>query len=205
LVSVVNSATDISNDGSITITAVGSGGKLYSINNGASYQSSNVFNSLAPGAYAIKVKNTFGATTCTDTAVGNVGFTALVCDLTLGTINTTAGPGGTLTVVTVNTTKPFAVEYRLDAGAWGDSPVFAGLAVGTYNVQVRFKLYTGCGDARYVDITAFVCDIQLLAAEVTHETERYGNNGSITIYATSAETISYRQKLYLKDLRLVNM
>jgi hypothetical protein len=190
-IDVVNSTTDESANGSITINATGSGDLEYSINNGATYQSSNLFENLTPGSYNVKVKNVYAHTACYDSDVAVVGFTTLVCDLTLGAINTTAAPGATLTIVTVNTAKPYAVEYRLDAGAWQDSPVFTGLAAGTYNVQVRFKLYTGCSDARNVDVSAAACDIQLLAAEVTHETERYANNGTITIYGTSADTISY--------------
>ena len=48
-------------DGQISITATGSGTPwTYSINGGSSYQSSNVFNNVAPGSYYVIVKSSTG-------------------------------------------------------------------------------------------------------------------------------------------------
>lgn len=49
-----------SNNGKIEVTASGSSGFSYSIDNGVTFQSSGVFNSLANGTYAIVVKNANG-------------------------------------------------------------------------------------------------------------------------------------------------
>ncbi|NBT16997.1 MAG: hypothetical protein EBS95_11765, partial [Chitinophagia bacterium] len=45
------------NDGTITITATGGSTKKYSIDNGATFQSSNVFTGLTAGSYTIVVSD----------------------------------------------------------------------------------------------------------------------------------------------------
>jgi hypothetical protein len=58
------------NDGIITVTATGGTGVLqYSKNNGASYQSSNVFSGLSAGTYQIKVKDINNCTSAVTTVV----------------------------------------------------------------------------------------------------------------------------------------
>jgi hypothetical protein len=184
-IAIGDSATDESNDGTITITATGNGTLAYSINNGQTYQSSNLFTGLAPGTYNIRVKNTYFGVDCIDTDTAVVGFTTIACDMVLGNITKTAAPGGTITVVSVITAKPYAIEYRLDAGTWQDSPVFTGLSAATYSVQARFKLYTSCSDSRSIDVDATFCDISLGAIELSHESAKYADDGIIRVYATS--------------------
>ncbi len=58
--------------GKVTVTASGSSGYTYNINNGA-YQASNVFSNLAASAYTIGVKDLNG---CTKTGTATVGTTA---------------------------------------------------------------------------------------------------------------------------------
>ncbi|MEP7376905.1 MAG: hypothetical protein ABI675_26130 [Chitinophagaceae bacterium] len=59
-------------NGKINVTATGSTGFTYNLNNGA-YQASNVFSSLAAGSYTIGVKDVNG---CTKTATTTVGTAA---------------------------------------------------------------------------------------------------------------------------------
>ncbi len=63
------------NSGSVTFSASGGTGLEYSINNGGSYQGSNVFNNLASGSVTgFKVKNSFGCIgTATCDIVSNCG------------------------------------------------------------------------------------------------------------------------------------
>lgn len=187
-INIGNASTSESADGTIEIIASGLGTKSYSIDDGQTWQSSNQFTGLAAQTYAVKVRSVLNGNTCFDSDSAVVGFNALVCDLELGTINTTSN---SITVVSVNTTKRFAVEYRLDAGAWQDSPVFTSLASATYNVQVRFKDYTSCSDSRNVTVSVTPCDIMLQAVEVTHETAQFAEDGTITIFAQSAQDIEY--------------
>ncbi|HLG41448.1 MAG TPA: hypothetical protein VI461_17340 [Chitinophagaceae bacterium] len=60
------------NSGKITVTATGSSGFTYNINNGA-YQASNVFSNLTAGTYTVGVKDLNG---CTKTALATVGTTS---------------------------------------------------------------------------------------------------------------------------------
>lgn len=60
------------NNGSITITATGSSGYMYSLNNGT-YQSSNIFSNLTAASYTIGVKDANG---CTKTGTAVVGTQA---------------------------------------------------------------------------------------------------------------------------------
>lgn len=57
------------NNGSITITASGSSGYMYSLNNGT-YQSSNLFSNLAAASYTIGVKDANGCTKSGTAVVG---------------------------------------------------------------------------------------------------------------------------------------
>lgn len=74
-----NASCDGGNDGVIDVTASGgNNGYQYSIDNGTTWQSSNIFN-VAPGNYTILVKDALGCTTSFNTTVGlsnNLSFTA---------------------------------------------------------------------------------------------------------------------------------
>src|SRR5690606_31520719 len=104
----------------------------------------------------------------------------------------TGASDGTIQVNTLVNPPLFTVEYRLDAGAWQDSPLFTGLAAGTYNLQVRYKDYTSCGDNADVEIASVNCDLFIGQVVITNEQSRYGDNGQLTILATSsAGSIEY--------------
>ncbi|MBL7747279.1 MAG: gliding motility-associated C-terminal domain-containing protein, partial [Chitinophagaceae bacterium] len=67
------------NDGTITVNATGGNGSYqYSIDNGATWQSGNVFN-VAPGNYTVSVRDNLNCTATFNTTVGltnNLSFTA---------------------------------------------------------------------------------------------------------------------------------
>ncbi|NJN77676.1 MAG: hypothetical protein HC803_04550, partial [Saprospiraceae bacterium] len=125
------------NNGTITVTATGGSGTLeYSKDNGVTWQASNVFNSLAAGTYAIKVRYTGG--TCTvsgatqiltapvSPSITNVASTNPTnCGVNDGTIQITATGNG-------------ALQYSINNGTtWQSSDLFVGLAAGTYQIKVR--------------------------------------------------------------------
>lgn len=129
-----------SNDGRITINVTnGFGYEIeYSINNGATYQVSNVFSNLAPGTYDIVLRyeqDTFTCTTTPQTATigtpSNINATA-----TPDTVPTCANEnGGQITISGVSGgTAPY--EYSIGAG-FGTNPVFSNLGVGSYTPLVR--------------------------------------------------------------------
>jgi hypothetical protein len=78
LVTNVLPCSTTTNNGSITVTASGSTGFMYNLNNGA-YQSSNIFNNLGAATYTIGVKDVNG---CTQTT------TAIVSTQAAGTLFT---------------------------------------------------------------------------------------------------------------------
>ncbi|MBL6448579.1 hypothetical protein JMN32_19870 [Fulvivirga sp. 29W222] len=189
-IDTVNASTTETADGTATINALsGIGGtKEYSID-GLNWVASNVFTGLLAGTYRGYARHYFpGQKACVDFQDFAVGSDVVVCNLTLGNILVTADTGasnGSITIDTVNNVvKP--VEYRLDAGAWQDDPVFTNLAAGSYDVQVRYKDQTSCIDTRTVTVFAVDCDLTIDAIVVTHEQTKFGDNGSIRIIASGS-------------------
>ena len=128
------------NNGRITVNVTnGRGYNLeFSINNGGSYQSSNVFNNLAPGSYDVVIRYQQGSFVCTTTpsseTVGtpsNISGTA-----TADSIPTCIDEnGGQITISGVSGgTGPY--DYSIGAG-FGPTTVFTNLGVGTYTPQIR--------------------------------------------------------------------
>ena len=123
-------------DGTITITASSGQGSIeYSIDEGTTWQPSNVFTGLTAGTYEIRVRNIDG--TCLTSAPDEV----LVAPIQPNITNvTSANPtncnsnDGTITV----TATGASTEYSIDGGLnWQNSGSFTGLTAGTYNVSVR--------------------------------------------------------------------
>ncbi|WP_318342613.1 T9SS type B sorting domain-containing protein [Flagellimonas baculiformis] len=136
------------NDGRVTINVTnGFGYEIeYSINNGATFQISNVFSNLAPGSYDVVLRYEQDSFTCTTTPqTATVG--------TPSTITATATPnsfptcgnenGGQITISGVSGgTAPY--EYSIGAG-FGTNNVFPNLGVGSYTPMVRDA--NGCVEA----------------------------------------------------------
>lgn len=184
-------------DGSIIINGSGNGLVSYSIDGGLTWHYTNVFNDLVPGTYICQVKNFDDATPLGGECYSPqedaiVGYNDLVCELELGNISVTqpSAPGeddGSISINTITNPPALPVEYRLDAGAWQDSPVFNGLETGVYNVQVRYKDFPACGDNRNVTIVEDEsCDIIILGVHITNEQSKFGDNGSLLVNAQSS-------------------
>jgi gliding motility-associated-like protein len=135
LLTVSLSSTAIACNGNFsTITATGAGGVpvfQYAIN-GGSYQSSNVFASIAAGSYTITIKD---ANNCTATSSINitqppvlslsVTTSSIACNLGTSTITATSS-GGTP-----------SYQYKLNNGSYQASGVFASNTSGTYTIMVK--------------------------------------------------------------------
>ncbi len=129
-----------SNNGRITVNVTnGFGYEIeYSNDNGANYQTSNVFSNLAPGTYDIVLRYEQDSFTCTTSPiVGTIGTPSnITATATPDSVPTcTDENGGQITISGVSGgTGPY--EYSVGAG-FGPNPVFASLGVGTYTPLIR--------------------------------------------------------------------
>lgn len=125
-------------DGSITATASPAGNYEYSLN-GGSYQVSNVFSNLAPGAYVIMAKNGNGCTGKSDT----VRLTAasnpcqgvnIVITPTIVNANACATSAGKITIAASGSS---GYTYQNGNGAFQGSNMFSNLTAGSYIITVK--------------------------------------------------------------------
>ncbi|WP_028979547.1 RICIN domain-containing protein, partial [Sporocytophaga myxococcoides] len=129
------------NDGTITISSPSGGGGTYqySINGGATWQSSGTFTGLSPGTYNVRMRDA-AATTCSVSI--NSSLTITQPPILNGTVTATNvrcynANDGTITISSPSGGTG-SYNYSIDGGAnWVSSPTFTGLAPGTYNVQIR--------------------------------------------------------------------
>jgi len=142
--------TDIScngsNDGTITITATGGSGTLqYSINNGSTFQSSNVFTGLGLGSYTIIV---IDDSLCLATYNSNPVVINQPAPIVFGITSTTdascAGVNnGSITVSASGGTGGY--QYSLNGSPFQIGSTFSNLAAGSYTVYVQDN--SGCLDS----------------------------------------------------------
>lgn len=129
------------NNGSITVNVTNSNGYVleYSNNNGASYQSSNVFSNLAPGGYTVVIRYQQDTFICTTPPVAQTINTPSTIT---GTAAATQTPscanefGGQITFSgTGGGVGPYS--YSIGSGFLMGNTVFSNLASGTYTPQIR--------------------------------------------------------------------
>jgi len=130
-----------SNNGSITVNVTNSNGYnlVYSINNGGSFQNSNVFSNLAPGNYNVVLRYQQDTFSCTTPAVSrSIGTPSTI----LGNANATQTPscinesGGQITFSGISGgVGPY--EYSIGSGFILNNTVFNGISAGTYSPQIR--------------------------------------------------------------------
>jgi len=123
-------------DGVIEVTAAdGSGDFEYSINNGVSFQSSNIFTGLTAGAYTVITRNV-GTLNCTVSCDATLTEPAtLTCAIT-STDETCALTDGIVTVTNSGGTAPY--QYSIDNGVtFQSSGTFTGLMPGVYTVITK--------------------------------------------------------------------
>jgi len=135
-----NSATCGNSNGSVTVTSVNGGGTppyQYSINGGATWQSSPTFNNLGPGNYTIIVQdavlptpNTGSVMVLMDNIAGPTSFNAVSISASClnndGQVDVTNVVGGT---------PPY--QYSVNGGAFGPNPLITGIISGTPNITVE--------------------------------------------------------------------
>ncbi|MEI2760272.1 MAG: PKD domain-containing protein [Bacteroidia bacterium] len=176
------------NNGSITINANGGTGTLqYSIDNGTTYQSGNVFGSLTPGNYNIVVQDANGCTVTTTATIAEP--TAVVISSTPVTdVNCNGANNGSITMNANGGTG--TLQYSIDNGTtYQSGNVFGNLSPGSYNIIVQDA--NGCT----VTTTATIAEptaVVISGTPVTDANCNGANNGSITINANGGTgTLQY--------------
>ena len=149
----VTQTTCSSSTGSIVVSAACAGTLEYSVNNGATWQSSATFANLVPGSYNVKVR-LLDSPYCTGSYASNpVVIDPVPAPPTLNSVMATqptcTSPTGTIEVdavgVVLPSTPPSALEYSKDNGtSWQTSNTFSGLAAGSYNIKVRLQASPAC-------------------------------------------------------------
>jgi guanyl-specific ribonuclease Sa len=166
-------------DGSITINATGGQAPyVYSVDNGVTYLSSNVFSNLVPGTFNITVKDSNNCTSSVTAAIGEPALLSMMpavtkpIDCISDTVATLTATGGT---------APYT--YSKDGFTFVQSNVFDNLAAGTYTTFVKDA--NGCINQKFIVISPLA---PLNATIVKNDVRCNGNNdGSITINATGGQ------------------
>ena len=188
---VSNATLDTASDGIASVTAQGNGVRDFSIN-GVTYQSSPIFTGLAPGTYTIYSRSNFNGNILQFTTTAVVGFNNADCNtLNINTVNfthpTTVG-GSNGSIVFANAAGLYALEYRLNTGAWQTSNQFLNLPAGVYSAQVRYLLYPSCVKSQSITLNngpAVNCQLNIVAVTIDAESAPVANNGRIVVSATS--------------------
>src|SRR5690606_26014611 len=152
----------------------------YSLNDGAVWQSSNVFENLPHGNFKIKVRNMSSGNWC-QTDAGEIvlikpappGF-----NISLASPSDCGENDGRIRVTASGATP---VEYSLDGDTWRANGFFTGLPAGTYQAHVRFADGSCEVTSNTLTLTAPVSPV--LDSVYLQHPDCFGNDGAITITA----------------------
>ena len=173
--SVVIDATCGNSDGSITINASGGSGNYnYSINNGASFQPSNTFNTLPSGSYDVVVRDGSDCTSSAPVGINNIAA-PLIQSTPVSDVSCNGAGDGTITINVNGGTAP--LSYSIDGGFTSQSSnVFNSLGAGNLNIVVT--------DANGCEVTGSVVIVEpaaIVLNPVTSDATCGNNDGSVTV------------------------
>lgn len=195
--SFTSSQTDVScnggSDGTITITAAGGSGSGYdySKDNGATWQTSEVFEDLSAGDYEIMIRDQSNTSCSSDAKTIRIEEpTAITFSITQYNVSCNGGDDGEIVVTAnggVGGSGSGTYQYSNDNGAtWQDDDRFIDLVAGTYNIVVRDAVNTACQTSdQEVEVTEpTAIDV---STALTHVSCFEGTDGQIEITATGGE------------------
>jgi len=193
---VQNETACNANNGQITVNASGASGAVEYYINGVANPAginNNVFASLSPATYSIRVRDAAGCEFTTTATVTKFDCPDPVCTLTATTTvvqpTCTNPTSGSITVTPVGGTAPF--QYAINNGAFASGiGVFNGLNPGTYNIIVR--------DANSCDFTLTPIVLNdpavVLTVNSTNPASCVSNDGTLTATASGGNS-PYRYSL----------
>lgn len=168
------------NIGTASITPSGAPGPFeYSLDNGATWQTSNTFNGPA-GTYTVLIRE-IGSTTCTLTYSVTIPLdpSAIVGTYAVNNILCNGASNGSINVSSTGGSGTY--EYSIDGGTtYQASGVFSNLTPGTYNIRIRDNL--GC----FRDTTVNITEPTALAATSISTNATCTQLGDIEVTATGA-------------------
>ncbi len=172
---IVDAACGQSN-GSITIQASGGQGILmYSINGGANFQASNVFNGRPAGTYAIVVKDETGCQVTDNATILNSNGPAIN-----SVVVVPATCGNSDGKITITATGAPPLSYSINGSNYFANDIFTGLAAGTYTVYVK----DGNNCVQSQPVTVNNTNGPQINGVVVKDTKCGDDVGSITVNAT---------------------
>ena len=173
------------NDGRIEITgaAGGYGTYQYTINGGAAWQTSGIFNYLAPGTYDVRIRDAanIACSIILDPALVVTQPDALSASLQKTDVTCFGANDGTITIT--NPQGGYGTyQYSINGGLdWQAGGSFSSLAPGYYNVQIRDAANPLC--VVILNGSYRISEPAILAANVSHTNVTcFGaDNGTISI------------------------
>ena len=168
-------------NGTVTVTPTsGSTPYQYSIDGGTTFQASNTFSGLTPGAYTVTIKDASGCTgTVNITVAAGAGVSATA------TSTPTACPGvnnGSVTVTATAGTAPY--QYSIDGTTFQTSNVFTNVGAGAQTITVKDA--NGC--SKVVNVTVAAGTTITSTATQTPAACAAASNGTVTVTPTSGST-----------------
>jgi len=193
--SIVVSDAFGSTDGSVSITADNGGASTieYAINEfTVPYGSGNttgIFSGLSAGVYFAKARDSSGQIISQKFQIDEIGYSSVVkINSISGTApTTTGGSDGTITVSASGDGTPFTYVLKKSGSIVSTNATgsFSSLSAGVYNISVTDTFnWTAYGSYELID--PLICDLEITDTTFTHVTSQGGNDGSITITATSS-------------------
>lgn len=185
----VKDAVGKNTNGSITATATGGSGFVFSVN-GSPFQDTGYFPGLRAAAYNVVVRNSWG---CTDSASVTVNATDPCAGVTISisATKTDASPGTANGSITASATGGSGFTYSINGTSFQSSGMFTKLAAGNYTVTA--KNADGCTGTKQVTIgTNDPCAGVTVTVSATKTDPAAGqSNGSITATASGGSGFTY--------------
>ena len=180
-------------NGSLSVTATGSTGFMYKLDNGP-FQHSGNFPNLAAGSYLITAKDVNSCTAAKSFIISATPCPAITVSVTTTQASSNTASDGTILATAVGSTS---LTYSINNISFQSTGNFTGLPAGSYTVIA--KDINGCTGTAIVVVTSFTCPVITVAAVTTVTAGPTATNGTLTAVATGG-TGPY---LYSKDGGLI--